>query len=225
MKNLDTLQKQINHHFSDPSLLQQALTHRSMAGQKNNERLEFLGDAVLGHIIGELLYSNYPKAREGELSRMRASLVRGEHLAKAAKRLSLGTHLRLGVGEKKSGGEQRISILADALEALIGAVYLDAGFEACKKVVFQIYQEEIDTLSETISEKDAKSLLQEWLQAHKLPLPNYDAVTTGEAHAQIFHVTCRVEGLPHETKGTSTSRRKAEQAAAEAYLELLDVQS
>lgn len=219
---LEKLEAQLNYQFRDKELLSRALTHRSLVGAENNERLEFLGDAVLSHIVAEALYDGYPDASEGELSRMRSALVRGDRLAKIAKALDLGHYLKLGVGEKKSGGRDRHSILADAFEGLIGALYLDAGMETCRRVVIDLYGGKIDALANVTPEKDAKSALQEWLQAHKLPLPIYEVTISGEAHAQTFDVICRVESLPHEAKGTSSSRRKAEQAAAKAYLELLD---
>jgi len=218
---LDKLQERLGYQFKDIALLENALTHRSVGGL-NNERLEFLGDAVLSHIVAEELYLRHPEAREGELSRMRSSLVKGERIAELAKHLDLSPCLRLGVGEQKSGGHHRQSILADAFEAVIGAVYLDAGIDVSRQCVLQWYGEGIESLSEATPEKDPKSSLQEWLQAHKLPLPIYDATITGEAHAQTFHVTCRVEGLEYTAEGTSTSRRKAEQEAALIFLDLLD---
>lgn len=218
----EELEKRLGHSFHNKALLKQALTHRSFVGVENNERLEFLGDAVLSHIITETLFQRYPNAREGMLSRMRSALVRGNRLAEIAKNLKLGACLKLGVGERKSGGSDRHSILADAFEALIGALYLDAGMEICQKIVLSIYGPEIDVFSEMSVDKDAKSVLQEWLQARKLPLPTYEVTVSGEAHAQTFNVVCCVKGLPHETRGTSTNRRSAEQAAAKAYLELLN---
>lgn len=217
-----TLEERLHYHFSNAQLLEQALTHRSSLGAQNNERLEFLGDAVLSHIVAEELFQRHPGAPEGELSRMRSSLVCGHRLSEMAKQLELGLFLKLGVGEKKSGGRDRHSILADTFEALIGAVYLDGGIDACRDVVLGLYGGGIDVLSEVTPDKDAKSTLQEWLQARKLPLPSYEATITGEAHAQTFHVVCRVDGLLHEAEGISTNRRQAEQAAAKAYLELLD---
>lgn len=219
---LEQLEKRLGYTFHNKGLLNRALTHRSYVGAENNERLEFLGDAVLSHIVTEELYQRYPKAREGELSRMRSALVRGDRLALMAKTLELGACLKLGVGERKSGGGDRHSILADAFEALIGALYLEAGMDTCRKIVLSIYGSEMNMFSKTSVNKDAKSVLQEWLQAHKFPLPTYEAMVSGEAHAQTFRIVCRVKGLPHETWGTSTNRRSAEQAAAKAYLELLN---
>lgn len=221
MSEIEKLQQRLDYQFRDVTLLENAVTHRSTGGF-NNERLEFLGDAVLSHIMAEELYRRHPKAREGELSRMRSSLVRGDRLTELARCLDLSSSLRLGVGEQRSGGQHRHSILADAFEAIIGAVYLDGGMEVCRRCVLRWYGEGIESLSEVTPEKDAKSILQEWLQAHKLPLPAYEATVTGEAHAQTFNVTCRVEGLDHVTEGTSTNRRKAEQEAAQHFLELLN---
>jgi ribonuclease III len=210
----------IGYQFKDATLLEHALRHRS-AGDMNNERLEFLGDAVLSVIMAEALFQHHPTASEGELSRMRANLVSGAHLTELAKRLNLGPHLKLGLGEIKSGGHQRASILADALEALIGAVYLDSDLETCRRCVFKWYGERLDELSEMHPAKDAKSRLQEWVQSHKFPLPTYTAAVSGKPHEQTFVVTCEVRGLPHVATGASTSRRKAEQLAAKHYLEFL----
>jgi ribonuclease III len=218
---LAALQKRLNYHFHDISLLKTALTHRS-SPQTNNERLEFLGDALLGQVVAEVLFQQHPDAREGELSRMRSTLVRGERLAMLAKQLDLGACLQLGMGEKKSGGHERRSILSDAFEALIAAIYLDGGMDVCREFIVKVYGCEMQALTANIAEKDAKSALQEWMQANKFPLPVYQASITGEAHAQSFHVTCQVEGLPHCSEGTSTNRRNAEQLAAKHYLELLD---
>jgi len=218
---LDKLQERLGYKFKNIGLLENALTHRSVGGT-NNERLEFLGDAVLSHIMADELYRSHPNAREGELSRMRSSLVKGDRIAELAKSLDLSSYLRLGVGEKKSGGQYRPSILADAFEAVIGAVYLDGDIDQCRLCVLQWYGESVEGLSKLTPEKDAKSVLQEWSQAHKYPLPIYEATTTGQAHAQTFHVTCRVEGLDHSASGVSTSRRRAEQEAAQHFLDLLN---
>ena len=218
--DLDKLQKRLGYQFKDISLLKNALTHRS-AGALNNERLEFLGDAVLSQIMAEELYLRHPKSSEGDLSRMRSSLVKGDCIADLARNLALSECLHLGIGEQKSGGQHRQSILADAFEAVIGAIYLDGGTEACRDCILQWYGDGFESPSKITPVKDAKSALQEWLQAHKMPLPIYEATVEGEAHAQTFHVTCRVDGIEHIAKGTSTSRRRAEQEAAETYLELL----
>lgn len=211
----------LQYQFNDAALLDMALTHRSVSGP-NNERLEFLGDAVLGLVIAQELFARHPDAKEGELSRMRSALVRGETLAKLAKDLKMPTHLNLGAGELKNGGQHRQSILADAMEAVIGAVYLDSDFVTVKDVVLALYGNLFEGLSLLESTKDPKSQLQEYTQANKLPLPKYNAKITGEAHAQTFHVSCEILTLPHLTTGESSSRRKAEQIAAEKYLELLD---
>lgn len=220
--SLNRLTKKLNYKFRDESLLKAALTHRSVRGM-NNERLEFLGDAVVNFIIAEALYYLYPKAKEGELSRLRATLVKGETLAILAREFELGEHLRLGVGELKSGGARRESILADALEAVIAAIYLDGGFEVCRERVLKWYDERLKLVFAGGGElKDPKTCLQEYLQAQKLPLPVYSIrAIEGEAHAQTFFVECQVPGLPHLAVGEGTSRRKAEQVSAKQYLELL----
>lgn len=220
MSSLDQLMTRIGHHFKNQKLLHSALTHRS-TGADNNERLEFLGDAVLGFIITSELYQRHPNAPEGDLSRMRASLVNGETLALMATDLGVSEGLRLGLGEKKSGGKKRGSILADALEAIVGAIFMDGGMAACRCCVLEWYGERVDDLSKLTPIKDPKSQLQEWLQARKFPLPVYKASTSGEAHAQTFTVTCRVAGLVHVATGVGQSRRKAEQIAAQHFLEKL----
>ena len=225
MESLKKLENFLNYSFQDKALLKQALTHRSFDGHVNNERLEFLGDAALSLIITEALFQAYPKIREGELSHMRSVLVRGERLTELAKTLLLSHYLKLGVGERKQSSEVRHSILANALEALIGALCLDAGIEKCREIVLQLYGEDIIQLSQIKLEKDAKSALQEWLQSKKMPLPKYEVNITGESHAQTFEVICRVKGLSHETNGISTSRRRAEQVAAKNFLEFLHEKS
>ncbi len=219
--DFSVLLNRIGYHFNDLALLNHALSHRS-AGDINNERLEFLGDAVLSIIIAEALFQHHPHASEGELSRMRSTLVSGVHLAELAKKLELGVHVRLGPGELKSGGQHRESILADTFEALLGAVYLDSDcdLETCRQCIFKWYGERLEELSDMHPAKDAKSHLQEWAQAHKFPLPTYTATISGKPHEQIFVVTCEIDGLPHKATGTSTSRRKAEQLAARHYLDL-----
>ncbi len=218
---LEDLAKKLGHKFFSLTLLETALTHRSY-GTPNNERLEFLGDSVLGLVITEELYQRHLQIKEGGLSRMRASLVNGEVLAKLAGDLGISKYLRLGVGEKKTGGSHRTSILADAMEAIIGAIYLDGGVEKVRELIIEWYGERVDDLSTMTPEKDPKSRLQEWLQARRLPLPKYKVKSGGEAHAQTFTAMCSVEGLPHQATGVSTNRRSAEQAAAQHYLELLD---
>ena len=208
------------HRFRDPALAQLALTHRSI-GKPNNERLEFLGDALLGAIIAELLFEAHPKASEGELSRLRAELVNGQALAGVARELALGDVLKLGTGELKTGGFRRDSILADAFEALLAAVYLDAGFEACREVVRGLFNERIVRLRR--SSKDAKTRLQEWLQSGGWPLPQYELTAShGEDHAKTFDVSCVIaEPRPIDAEATGASRRAAEQDAAEIVLSQL----
>lgn len=211
----------LGHEFADPALCVTALTHRSAAAS-HNERLEFLGDAVLNCTVAQLLYEAHPKADEGALSRLRASLVSGESLARVAAELQVGEHLRLGSGELKSGGFRRASILADALEALIGAVMVDAGFEAAAGTVRRLLGPRLAELPPADSLKDAKTRLQELLQAHALPLPAYNLVSVqGEAHSQVFLVECDVVALQLTTRGEGSSRRRAEQFAADRMLALL----
>ncbi|RDS86427.1 ribonuclease III [Dyella psychrodurans] len=210
------------YRFRDTTLATLALTHRS-AGKPNNERMEFLGDALLGAIVAEMLYETHPKATEGEMSRLRAQLVNGQALADVARQLELGDRLKLGSGELKSGGFRRDSILADAFEALVAAVYLDGGFEACRDTVRGLFADRVAALPR--SSKDAKTRLQEWLQAQGWPLPQYELVgAQGEDHARIFDVNCVVmEPLAITAMGRGSSRRLAEQDAAETVLaRLLD---
>lgn len=221
MASRDALCRKLGHVFVQPQLLERALTHRSYAPE-HNERLEFLGDSVLGCVIAKHLYTGYPQLNEGDLSRLRSNLIKEETLAGLAQQLDLGSQLKLGEGERKSGGFRRPSILADAMEALFGAVLLDAGFEAAEKVVlglFVPYLQKVDVL--TLG-KDPKTLLQEHLQARRIPLPAYSVVEIqGEAHAQSFCVECAIPGLKITTRGEGSSRRNAEQrAAAAAYQQL-----
>jgi ribonuclease-3 len=215
------LYERIGHTFKDPALLKQAMTHRS-ASAKNYERLEFLGDAVLSCIIAQELYQRQPDAEEGTLSRMRAALVNGDMLGKFATALGLGEYLKLASSEVWTGGRSRKSILTDAFEALIGALYLDAGMDVCRECVLRWYSEEFNDLSTLVTLKDSKSALQEWTQAQRLPLPQYDSKMTGRAHAQTFHVTCRIPGIPDETTGVNSSLRKAEKEAAQKLLEIIN---
>ena len=204
----------LGHRFNDTALLRQALTHRSY-GSSNNERLEFLGDSILNCAIASALYSRFGAINEGELSRHRARLVRQETLAGLAQNLSLGEHLLLGEGELKSGGSSRPSILADALEAVLGAVFLDAGFDAANTLICRLYQPVLDSLDPTEAGKDPKTALQEILQARRLALPRYGLVQTrGEAHAQEFEVECLIPELSIRCTGSGASRRIAEQNAA-----------
>jgi ribonuclease-3 len=216
------LSRQLGHAFADPQLLDDALTHRS-ALARHNERLEFLGDAVLGFLVAEALWRRFPQATEGELSRLRARLVNRESLARVAHELDLGQYLRLGAGELRSGGHARESILADAVEALLAALYLDGGLEVVRRVVDQLFGERLAALSPADQRKDAKTRLQEWLQARRLALPVYEVVeTSGEDHAQTFVVRCAVAALGRSSTAAGASRRKAEQLAAEHLLETLD---
>ena len=222
MRALDILMRQLKYEFQNIELLQAALTHRSVRAQ-NNERLEFLGDSLLNFIVAEDLYHHFLFAKEGDLSRLRATLVKGETLAEIAQELKLGDFLRLGPGELKSGGFSRKSILADALEAIIGAIYLDSNFETYRTRVLEWFESRIKDINLSM-EKDPKTRLQEFLQAKHLPLPQYEILTIeGEAHAQLFHIECRVPGLAYVTNSIGPTRRKAEQLAAEKYLQLLNV--
>ena len=213
----------ISHPFVRPELLAQALTHRS-AGAPHNERLEFLGDALVNLFVAEALYARWPRADEGALTRARAELVRESALAPIARQLDLGALLTLGPGEMKSGGHRRDSILADALEALVAAVYLDAGFEACRTVVMPWFEAAMDALPPPHKVgKDAKTRLQEWLQGRQKPLPVYQLVAeSGEDHAKTFRVSCTLVQPALVTEGEGGSRRGAEQAAAEAALSALE---
>lgn len=207
--------------FNSPELLEMALRHRS-AGNVNNERLEFLGDSVLNLVIANQLYALRSKAPEGELSRWRASLVREESLAIIARELDLGNYLVLGSGELKSGGFRRDSILADALEAMIGAVYLDQGFVAAQALLVRLFERLLHDLPDAASLKDPKTRLQEWLQGNKRELPTYEVTKIrGQAHKQVFEVTCRLSDARQITIGSGSSRRKAEQSAAESMFDLL----
>ncbi len=218
-KSIRLLEQQLGHPFSDQGLLQQALTHRS-AGSRNNERLEFLGDAVLGSVIAEELYRRYPQAKEGELSRLRSRLVRRESLIDIARDLDIGTYLILGGGERRSGGHHRDSILSDAVEAILGAVYLDAGFEASKTSILALFKHKLESLSDIEFLKDPKTRLQEFLQSRGLALPVYTVTEeSGEAHARLFKVTCHAADVESPaTLGQGGSRREAEQQAAQRML-------
>jgi ribonuclease III len=216
------LERELGYRFVDDTLLALALTHRS-AGGRHNERLEFLGDAALSLVVAEALYARLPDASEGHLSRLRASLVRRSSLADVARALGFPTRLQLGPGELKSGGFRRDSILSDALEAVLGAIYLDGGLDALRPVVLRLYGERLDELPAHEALKDPKTLLQERLQARGLPLPRYrlEAVA-GEDHRQQFTIACEIEGVADGATGAGSSRRAAEQAAAARMLELLD---
>jgi ribonuclease III len=216
---LDALQQRLGHVFAQPALLTRALTHRSF-GHAHNERLEFLGDAVLNMAVSALLYQRFSDSDEGDLTRVRAHLVREESLHRAALGLSLPQVLRLSEGEIRGGGAQRASILADALEALIGAAFLDGGFDAGLQVVRRLFGELIDSTEIDNWSKDAKTELQEWLQARRLAVPTYRIVATrGQAHAQTFEVECQVAPLGLAETGEGRSRRAAEQQAARRMLD------
>ena len=218
---LDALQTAIGHRFSRPELLQQAVTHRSF-GSPHNERLEFLGDSIVNCVTAIALFERFGELREGDMSRLRANLVRQEALHRLADGLKLGDYLQLGEGEMKSGGHRRPSILADALEAIFAAVFLDAGFEAAKSVIDRLYASSIASLDPARALKDPKTALQEWLQGRRMPLPKYSlADTRGEAHQQEFEVECEITGLGLKTRGIGVSRRAAEQQSAQRALELL----
>ena len=219
--NEDWAKATFGYEFADNTLLARALTHRSAAGE-NNERLEFLGDAVLDFVISAAVFQRRPNAREGELSRLRATLVRDTTLAEMAAALNVGDRMVLGSGEKKSGGHRRESILADALEALFGAIYLDSGFESADTVIRTLYRDRLDNLPDADTLKDPKTRLQEHLQARGLGLPRYTTLrTSGKAHEQRFEVSCQVETLAQNFRGEGSSRREAEQRAATLALDAL----
>jgi ribonuclease-3 len=213
------LAERLGIRFSDPDLLDQALTHRSF-GPANNERLEYLGDAVLSFVVAELLFRRFPAASEGELSRYRASLVSGEALAALAAELGLGERLRLGDGEMKSGGQRRATILADALEAVFGAVYLDQGLDAARGAAERLLAGALAALPEAAALKDPKTRLQEWLQGRGHALPAYTVLeVSGEPHEQRFRVRCDIPALSLSAVAEGSSRRRAEQEAAQRILE------
>lgn len=220
MADYKALMQRLGYVFKDEGLLKLALTHRSVRGD-NNERLEFLGDAALSIIIAEELFKRHPQAQEGDLSRQRSALVNGELLAELALELQLDKVIGLGQGEKKSGGSQRPSILADAFEAIIAAIYLEAGQAAARECILRCYGARLDNDVLLVSEKDPKSLLQEFLQARAMTLPHYVAKTSGKSHQQVFTVTCHVESFDFTTTASSSNRRKAEQLAAAEFLEYL----
>lgn len=219
LDSLNQLIKDIGYQFKVPALLVQALTHRSFAAN-NNERLEFLGDGALNFIIANQLYQRFPKLPEGDLSRLRAQLVKEATLSEIAFSINIGDVLRLGEGELKSAGWRRPSILADALEAIIGAVYVDGGFSVTEALVLKLYQEKLANIDPKSIDKDAKSQLQEYLQGKKIELPDYNLVSIeGEAHAQTFKMKCVIDKLSIATVGEGSSRRVAEQQAAQFALE------
>ena len=220
--NVRQLEERLQYQFRVPELLSLALSHRS-CGSSNNERLEFLGDSILGVTVTDFLYHQFPQAREGDLSRMRSQIVRAESLAQVAKKLQLGPELSLGPGEMKSGGQRRDSILGDTVEALIGAVYLDTGIDAARGAVNNWFKELLAAASDAQPVKDAKTALQEWLQQRSKPVPQYELVNTGgEAHSRLFTVSCKIDQVNKTISATASSRRKAEQLVAEQLLSELE---
>ena len=220
-KNIQSLEKILNYNFNDKNLLELALTHRSFQG-KNNERLEFLGDSILNFIIAELLFKKFNASPEGDLSRLRSQLVKSATLSEIGILLNLGDYLILGEGELKSSGWRRPSILADSVEAIIGAVFIDGGIKASHNLIVDWFKDKIDSINPNDIEKDSKSLLQELLQAKKIPLPDYDVISIeGEAHCQYFKVSCTIPKLGVTIEGEGSSRKIAEQGAAEEMLKKL----
>ena len=209
----------LEYTFENEALLAEALTHRS-AASVNNERLEFLGDGILNFVIAASLFEQYADLNEGDLSRLRASLVNKDSLADIAKMLELGQYIKLGSGELKSGGRRRDSILADAVEAIFGAVYIDSGFDTCRNLILRLYAEKLQNIPDVQTLKDPKTSLQELLQSRRYPIPAYTVLEiTGKAHNQVFKVECSIEGLDCVTTAQGLSRRKAEQAAAKLAIE------
>lgn len=218
---IDALLKKLEYTFNNVSLLDEALTHRSYAAN-NNERLEFLGDGILNFVIAHELFKSYPDVQEGDLSRLRATLVNKDSLAEIAGQLKLGEVIKLGSGELKSGGFRRPSILADAVESILGAVYCDGGFEPCRALIVRLYSDRLSTSADLQSLKDPKTQLQELLQSRRFSLPDYLVTkVSGQAHAQIFHVRCTIDKMKIEVTGEGKSRRKAEQIAAEKAIMLV----
>lgn len=224
-QQLQTLSQSLGVKFKDPKGLELAMTHRSFS-RVNNERLEFLGDAILSYVVSAWLYKHTPKKAEGELTRLRATLVRKETLAEIAREFDLSKYVVLGVGERKSGGYQRDSILADALEAIIGALFLDSGIEVCEKTLLSWFKERLQEASKNVGKKDPKTVLQEYLQARKQSLPVYEVLDeTGQAHDLTFNVACKVKALEKPIVASGKSRRKAEQSSAEKALLILKKQN
>ena len=224
-ENISVLINRLGYDFKDRSLVELALSHRSV-GAKNNERLEFLGDSIVNFLMAEALFLKFPSAREGELSQMRSQLVKGVTLADIAREFGVGDFLHLGQGELKSGGHRRSSILADAVEALIGAIYIDGGMEACKEHVLRWYQSRLDNISNSDSHKDAKTQLQELLQSRHKELPVYHLLeTVGSDHQREFSVECEVGYLRKRFTGSGKNRRAAEQSAAQDALSWLETAS
>ncbi len=222
--DLTVLAQSLEYRFNDIRLLEMALNHRSFRGYKNNERLEFLGDAILNFVIASALFRRNPRTREGQLSRFRAHLVCGETLSLLAQHFKLGMYLRLGAGELKTGGAQRDSILADGMEAVVAAIYLDGGIAACESCILNWYADKLAISGKLPDFKDPKTRLQEYLQARKLSLPNYVILAVeGAAHQQIFKVACTIDGVDQPTMGQGSGRRRAEQEAAQHMLQYLKI--
>ncbi len=221
IEKVERLTQKLNYAFRDITLLRAAMTHRS-SGVTNNERLEFLGDSILNFVVAAELYARFPKAREGDLTRLRALLVRGETVAEVAREFGIGEYLSLGISERKSGGNQRESILADALEAIIGAIYLDSDLEVCRQCILRWYESRFNALVPGASQKDAKTRLQEYVQARHVPLPEYHMrKMSGDAHNPVFEIECTFSLLEGPFIGVASTRRKAEQNAADAALKAL----
>ena len=225
MNSVNKVSQIFGYQFKDEKLLILALTHRSI-GSQNNERLEFLGDSILGMVISAELFTRFPNEKEGVLTRLRSSLVKGETLSEIATELNLGDFIQLGSGELKSGGYRRASTLADVVEAIIGAIYLDSckenGIQIVEKIILNIFNERLNNCEPTGILKDPKTRLQEHLQSKNLPLPTYNVVSiTGKEHLQTFKISCSIEGFPNHVVAKGASRRKAEQAAAEKALNSL----
>ena len=221
--NADKFCNLTGYQFRQQDLLEQALTHRSFSRSNNNERLEFLGDSILNLIISNHIYLRFTDADEGDLSRIRASLVKEESLAQIAMDIGLGDHIRLGGGELKSGGFRRASILSDALEALIAAIYLDGDYAQTEATVLRLYHGQLQTVDENANLRDPKTQLQEYLQARKMHLPRYQVEqTSGKSHNQVFTISCNIADLELQSKGEGSSRKKAEQQAAQKILDKLE---
>lgn len=224
MEQLQGLFDRLNYQPEAPELFRQALTHRSYS-RDHNERLEFLGDAILDLVIGDALFHQFPDKAEGDLSRYRAELVKGSHLAEMARMIELDRYICLGAGEKNNGGAKRDSILAGAFEAIFGAVYLDAGFDAAVTIAQSLFCQSLENIEKNAMQKDAKTALQEYLQAQKLPLPDYQVVSTsGKQHKQQFQVKCSIAGLLETVSAAGYSKKQAEQQAAEKMLQLIKEQ-
>jgi len=221
VKNLDLFQIELGYRFSELELLELALTHRS-SGSNNNERLEFLGDSLINHVVANYIYHKFPNVSEGALSRIRAALVRRESLADLGVNLQIGEYLFLGAGECKSGGRKRKSIIADAVEAVVGAIFIDGGFETARRIILTLYSEKFFAMSEDLAEKDSKTQIQEYAQAKGLELPVYELESvSGDAHEPMYHVVCRITGSDWIGRGSGLSRQEAEQIAASSVLSCL----